>query len=85
MRSCSSFDCSGVVMETSSTFVNWCWRIMPRVSLPAAPASARKHGVQAVNRMRQLRLVDDGFAHEVGQGHFGGGINQTQLSKFTCA
>ena len=48
MRSCSSFDCSGVVIETSSTLVNWCWRIMPRVSLPAAPASARKHGVQAV-------------------------------------
>ena len=36
-------DC--VVMETSSTLENWCWRIMPRVSRPAAPASARKHGV----------------------------------------
>ena len=51
MRSCSSLLCSGVVMETSSTLVNWCWRIMPRVSLPAAPASARKHGVQAVSRI----------------------------------
>ena len=48
MRSCSSSDCSGVVIETSSTLGNWCWRIMPRVSLPAAPASERKHGVQAV-------------------------------------
>ena len=51
MRSCSSLLCSGVVIETSSTLVNWCWRIMPRVSLPAAPASARKHGVSAVNRI----------------------------------
>ena len=65
--------CSGVVMETSSTLVNWCWRIMPRVSLPAAPASARKHGVQAVSRMRQRGFVDDGFADEIGQRHFGGG------------
>ena len=46
--------CSGVVIETSSTLVNWCWRIMPRVSLPAAPASARKHGVQAVRRSGSL-------------------------------
>ena len=30
--------------------MNWCWRSMPRVSLPAAPASARKHGVSAVTR-----------------------------------
>ena len=50
MRSCSSRDCSGVVIETSSTFLNWCWRIMPRVSLPAAPASARKDRVPAVKR-----------------------------------
>ncbi len=50
MRSCSALDCSGVVTETSSTFVNWCWRIMPRVSRPAAPASARKQGVEAVKR-----------------------------------
>ena len=50
MRSCSSLDLSGVVTETSSTLVNWCCRIMPRVSRPAAPASARKHGVSAVMR-----------------------------------
>ena len=55
MRSCSSLLCSGVVMETSSTLVNWCWRIMPRVSLPAAPASARKHGVQRGEAQRQRR------------------------------
>ena len=50
MRSCSASDCSGVAIDTSSTFSNWCWRIMPRVSLPAAPASARKHSVPAVKR-----------------------------------
>ncbi len=50
MRSCSLGASSGVVTETSSTLVNWCWRIMPRVSRPAAPASARKDGVQAVTR-----------------------------------
>jgi seryl-tRNA synthetase len=38
------------VMETSSTLLNWCWRIMPRVSRPEAPASARKHWVSAVRR-----------------------------------
>jgi hypothetical protein len=32
---------------TISTLSNWCWRIMPRVSLPADPASERKHGVCA--------------------------------------
>ena len=40
---------------TSSTLSNWCWRIMPRVSLPSAPASARKHGVYAVVADRQRR------------------------------
>ena len=39
-----------MVTLTSSTLLNWCWRIMPRVSLPAAPASERKQGVQAVKR-----------------------------------
>ncbi len=34
-------------MCTSSTFSNWCWRIMPRVSFPDAPASERKQGVCA--------------------------------------
>ncbi|GJE43538.1 hypothetical protein AEGHOMDF_2717 [Methylobacterium soli] len=50
MRSCSSADFSGAVIETSSTLLNWCWRSMPRVSRPAAPASARKQGVSAVKR-----------------------------------
>ena len=40
-----------MVTDTSSTFQNWCWRIMPRVSRPALPASERKHGVCAVSRM----------------------------------
>src|SRR5437879_1381099 len=55
MRSSSSPLCSGVVMETSSTLSNWCWRIMPRVSLPAAPGSARKHGVPARERALEPR------------------------------
>ena len=50
MRSCSAAACSGVVMLTSSTLGNWCWRMMPRVSLPADPASERKQGVKAVKR-----------------------------------
>ena len=62
-----------VVIETSSTLVNWCWRIMPRVSLPAAPASARKQGVQRGEPQRQRVLGDDRFADEIGQRHFGGG------------
>ena len=73
MRSCSSLDFSGVVMETSSTLVNWCWRIIPRVSLPAAPrfrAKARRAGCQP---HRQLRFLDDGLAHKIGERHFGGG------------
>ena len=50
MWSCSAADCSGVAIETSSTFWNWCWRIMPRVSRPADPASERKQWVRAVSR-----------------------------------
>ncbi len=73
MRSCSARLSSGVVIETSSTFENWCWRIMPRVSLPAAPASERKHGVHAVMRIGQLGFVEDLVAHEVGQRDLGGG------------
>ncbi len=73
MRSCSLRLCSGVVMETSSTLVNWCWRIMPRVSLPAAPASARKHGVHAVNRSGSSASSTIGFADQIGQRHLGGG------------
>ncbi len=51
MRSCSSALCSGWVMLTSSTLRNWCWRSMPRVSRPAAPASLRKHSLSAVTRI----------------------------------
>ena len=72
MRACSASDSSGVVMLTSSTLVNWCWRIMPLVSLPAAPASERKQGVSAVSRKRQLRLVHDLAGDEVGERHLGG-------------
>ena len=38
---------SGVVIQTSSTLSNWCTRVMPRVPMPAAPASRRKQGVCA--------------------------------------
>src|SRR5260370_1045872 len=44
----SSIDVSAVVSLTISTFENWCRRMNPRVSFPAAPASERKHGVYAV-------------------------------------
>ena len=36
---------SGVLIRTNSTLSNWCMRIRPRVPIPAAPASLRKHGV----------------------------------------
>ena len=45
---------------------------MPRVSRPAAPASARKQGVSAVHRDRQARLLDDRLAHQIGERHLGG-------------
>src|SRR5690606_39660053 len=51
MRSCSARLDSGVVIDTISTFSNWCWRSIPAVSLPALPASERKHWVCAVMRM----------------------------------
>ena len=50
MRSCSAALSSGLVMLTSSTLRNWCWRSMPRVSRPAEPASLRKHSDSAVTR-----------------------------------
>ena len=56
---------------------------MPRVSLPAAPASARKHGVQAVQPQRQFGFVDDGLAHQIGQRHFGGGDEPKAIRRFT--
>ena len=36
---------SGLTNLMSSTLLNWCWRMRPRVSRPALPASARKHAV----------------------------------------
>ena len=44
--------------------VNWCWRIMPRVSLPAAPprAEARRQRREAIG---QIGLGQDAFADEV--------------------
>ena len=80
MRSCSAADCSGVVMLTSSTLGNWCWRIMPLVSLPAAPASERKHGVQAVKRSgRSFSSSSASFTRLV-SGTSAVGISQKPLS-----
>ncbi len=50
MRSSSASDSSGRVIETISTFSNWCWRRIPVTSRPAEPASERKQGVQEVKR-----------------------------------
>ena len=50
IRSCSAALSCGRVTETISTFWNWCWRSMPRVSRPALPASERKQGDSAVKR-----------------------------------
>ena len=51
IRSSSARLSSGRVIDTISTFSNWCWRSMPAVSLPAEPASERKHWVCAVIRI----------------------------------
>ena len=45
---------------------------MPRVSRPAAPASARKHGVQAVTRIGSASSSSTDLAHQIGERHFGG-------------
>ena len=42
-------------------------------SRPAAPASARKHGVQAVSRIGSSDSSTMELAHEIRQRHFGGG------------
>ncbi|MNP32844.1 hypothetical protein D3C76_1260480 [compost metagenome] len=47
--SSASKDFDGSTICTISTLSNWCWRIIPRVSRPEAPASLRKHGVWATN------------------------------------
>ena len=72
MRSSSARLSSGRVIETISTFSNWCWRSMPAVSLPAEPASERKHWVWAVMRIGSWRLVEDLAGDEVGQRHLRG-------------
>ena len=46
---------------------------MPRVSFPAAPASARKQGEYAVTRIGSSASSRIDLAHEVGERHFGGG------------
>jgi len=56
---------------------------MPRVSLPADPASARKHGVQAVNRVGSTAFVENGFAHKICERDFGGGDHPRRLSRYT--
>jgi hypothetical protein len=66
----SSWDWSGRVNLTSSTFWNWCWRMMPRTSRPWEPASDRKQGVEADG---QFVGVEGFVAVEVGDGDFGGG------------
>ena len=71
IRSCSAIACSGVVIETSSILLNWCWRIIPRVSRPAEPASERKQGVKRGEAMRQCLFVEDVVAHEIGERHLG--------------
>ncbi len=50
MRSCSASLSAGRAIDTSSTFSNWCWRIIPRTSRPPLPASERKHIECAVMR-----------------------------------
>ena len=64
---------SGVANFTSSTLWNWCWRISPRVSLPAAPASARKQGEKAQYFSGQLLALEDLVLVVVGDRHLGGG------------
>ena len=62
IRSCSATLSSGCVIDTSSTFRNWCCRSMPRVSRPAAPASRRKQSRQRGDPDRQVLLGHD-FVH----------------------
>ena len=52
----SSSELIGFVIKTISTLENWCWRIIPLVSVPAAPASDLKQGVLATNLNGKLLL-----------------------------
>ena len=61
-----------MTIETISTLSNWCWRMNPRVSRPAAPASERKQGVSAVKRSGSSASAQDLLADDVGQADLGG-------------
>jgi len=54
------------------TFSNWCWRIMPRVSLPDAPASDLKTGRMGHILQRQFFRRENLVAHQIRHRHFGG-------------
>ena len=56
-------------------------RIMPRVSLPAAPASARKQGVKAVKPQRQFGFVQDFVSDVIGERNFCGGDQPVPLEE----
>ncbi len=47
--------------------------MMPRVPMPAAPASLRKQGVAATYFFRQAGHGEDFLAVEIGHRHLGGG------------
>ena len=71
-RSCSSSAVSGSTKQNISTLSNWCTRKMPRVSLPAAPASRRKQLEKPGVAQRQLVGGQDLVAVHRGQRHLGG-------------
>ncbi len=58
--------------RTSSTLSNSWTRSTPRVSLPALPASRRKHGEYAQKPRGRLGAVEHLVAIEIRDGHFGG-------------
>ena len=69
MRSCSALDCSGVVIETSSTFVNWLLadhaaRVAPRRARLGAEAwrgrgEAQRAGLASSRMSSRTRLVSE--------------------------
>jgi len=77
MRSCSAGLCSGVVIETSSTLADHSARVLARCARFCAEARCERRDTD-----RQLRLVGDLLAHEVGEGHFGGGDEPKIVSIF---
>src|SRR5215218_9299779 len=68
-RSCSAGDSSGTTKANISTLSNWWTRKMPRVSLPAAPASRRKqvegplHEGELEAHERPLQIREAGAGH----------------------